>query len=61
LSNLAYASLTDHQILERDKDKYVSLSTFSDGTTILADHIHSRLEINGRDYPLPNGYKKRPA
>lgn len=61
LANLVYASLTDHKILERNNDRYKSLSTFSDGTTILADHINMRLMINGEEYPLPNNFQKQKA
>ncbi|MGI4788631.1 MAG: DUF5696 domain-containing protein [Janthinobacterium lividum] len=63
LPGIGLAALEDHQILEGDsmQGEYVSRSRFSNGIETLCDYGRNRLEINGRDYPLPNDFVKRPA
>jgi hypothetical protein len=63
LDGVATASLDDHRVRESGPEigDYISLSKFSDGTEVVCDYGQSRLQINGSDYPLPNGFVKRPA
>lgn len=63
LPGIGLAALEDHQVLEGDPTKggHITRSRFSNGLETLCDYGRSRLEINGRDYPLPNDFVKRPA
>ena len=63
LPGIGMAALVDHQVLEGDPahGSLVTRSRFSNGLETLCDYGRSRLEINGRDYPLPNDFVKRPA
>ena len=63
LDGIGLAALEDHQILETNSGQgdYVSLSKFSNGTETVCDYQQSTLQIDGRPYPLPNDFVKRPA
>jgi hypothetical protein len=63
LDGVALAALTDHEVLERNLETgtYVSRSHFSNGAEVVCDYSRSTLQINGRDYPLPNDFVKQPA
>ena len=63
LAGVGLAALEDHVLLEGDpaEGTQVTRSRFSNGLETLCDYKRSRLEINGREYPLPNDFVKRPA
>ena len=62
LSGAVTASLDDHRILDGDpmQNDHVTFSRFSNGTQVISDYRHGRLEVDGRDYPLPHDFVKRP-
>lgn len=62
LSDTITASLEDHRILDGDpmKTDHVTFSRFSNGTEVISDYKHGRLEIDGQEYPLPHNFVKRP-
>ncbi len=63
LPGIGLAALEDHQMLEGDpkQGSHVTRSRFSNGLQTLCDYGRSRLEIDGRNYPLPNDFVKRSA
>ncbi len=63
LSGVGMASLVDHEILEGSwtLGNHITRSRFSNGIVTVCDYGRSRLEVNGKEYPLPNNFQKRPA
>ena len=62
LRHILMEPLVDHQFLEGEPSDltHVTRSVFGDGTEILCDFKAKRLEVDGKDYPLPVALEKEP-
>ncbi len=63
LAGVGISSLEDHEILQTHarSGEYVSRSRFSCGIEVVCDYRSNTMQIDGRDFPLPNNFVKAPA